>query len=148
MKSQLLRRAARRRDDEDVVVAITIRGERDPLSIRREGGIDIARLVHREPLEVAAVFIRHPDVAEIAERHLAGVIRGMAQQFDFTEGGDREEEQKKNRELFHTDSCEELSFELLARAFRPSRSSGMTCGDPLRKAEYMPPSAAGPEFDV
>src|SRR5262249_2799324 len=57
VKSELLGRAAFGGDDKDVVVTVTVGGEGNPLSVRRESWIDIASLVHGEPLRIAAVFV-------------------------------------------------------------------------------------------
>ena len=64
----------------DVHVPLAIRGERDRSSIRREPRIDVAGLVHRQPLDVLAVLVGGPDVAKVSERHLAGMVVGIAHQ--------------------------------------------------------------------
>src|SRR5215471_13201310 len=75
-----MRRATRRRNDKDVVVAVPVRRECDPASVRRESREVLARQVVRQALNVCPVFIGDPDIAEITERHLSGVIVGMASQ--------------------------------------------------------------------
>ena len=65
----------------DVHVSLAIGGKRDRSSIRREPRMDVARRVDGEPLNVLAVFVGGPDVAEISESDLAGVIIGIAHQF-------------------------------------------------------------------
>ena len=59
-------------------VQVPVRRERDPAAIGREPRINLARAVVGQPLHVRAVLVRHPDVAEIAERNPARVIIRMA----------------------------------------------------------------------
>src|SRR6185295_18998951 len=68
----------------DLVVAEAIRRERDPLAVRREARIRLARRVVRDAQHTRAVLIRGPDVAEIAERDLVGAIVGIARELEGT----------------------------------------------------------------
>ena len=83
---QLLRCAARDRHDIDVQVAFAIAGERNPLAIRRETRIDIARPVDGDAADVLAVLVRGPDIRQIGERHLAGVIVRVAHELGLVRG--------------------------------------------------------------
>src|SRR5262249_48620645 len=83
VEGQLFGRTALTGDDKNVVIAVAIGGEGNPLAIGREAGIDVPRGVHRDPLYIAAIFIGDPDVAEITEGDFAIVIAGMAQQLYF-----------------------------------------------------------------
>src|SRR6267142_2918450 len=83
MHGQLFRRAPLGRDYKNVEVAVSIAGESDPLSIGRKACIDITSTVHRQPLHVLAVFIRGPNVAEIAENNAAIMIMRITDQSRF-----------------------------------------------------------------
>src|SRR5258706_6335902 len=67
VRGQLLRRATTRGNDKDIEVPIAVARESDPLAVRRETRISIARFVNGQPLYVAAILIGRPDVAEIRE---------------------------------------------------------------------------------
>ena len=100
MPGQAPRRASRRRDDEHVVVAVTIRREGDPLSVGREARIDVARPIVGQAQRTGAVLIRGPDVAEVAEGDPAGVVIGMARKPDRTGGqglAAREQDERANQ---------------------------------------------------
>jgi hypothetical protein len=81
MERQPLRRAAGRRHHEDVVIAVTVRRERDPLAVGGKPRVDLARDVIGHAVRVAPVLVGGPDVAEIAERDLSGVVIRMPRQF-------------------------------------------------------------------
>ena len=82
VEGQLAGLAARGRDDVDVIVASAVRRKGDPAAVRREPRVHLAGAVVGEPVDGAAVLVRRPDVAEIAERDPAGVIVGMAREAD------------------------------------------------------------------
>src|SRR6185436_4099110 len=67
VEGELLRSAALGRDNEDVVVAVAIRRERDPFAVRREARIDVARRVIADAARTGAIFTGGPQIAEIAE---------------------------------------------------------------------------------
>src|SRR4029079_12903845 len=91
---QPLRRAAADGNDEHVVVAVAVRRKGDPLAVGREPRIDLARQVVGDTVRIAAVLVGGPDVAEIAEGDLAGVIVGMAGQ-PYRRGGERRGRQRE-----------------------------------------------------
>lgn len=62
----------------DVEVAVAVAGKSDPLSVRRKTWIDVARFVHRQALNVLAVLVCCPDVAEITENDPTGMIMRIA----------------------------------------------------------------------
>ncbi len=72
--------AARGGDRVDVVIPFAVRGERDRRAIRREARIDFARRVIGEPLDIGTVLVGDPDIAQVAESHLAFGIARIAQQ--------------------------------------------------------------------
>jgi hypothetical protein len=63
MEGKLLGLAAGCGDDEDVVIAVAVGGEGDPVAVRAVAGVDVAGCVVGEALDVGAVFIGGPDVA-------------------------------------------------------------------------------------
>ena len=65
--------AARRGDDEDVVVAKAVAGEGDLGPVGAPAGMRVVGLVHREPPRRAARRRRHPDVPAPGEGELAAV---------------------------------------------------------------------------
>ena len=72
--------AAGRGDDVDVHVPLAVAGERDRAAVGREPGVDVARLVDGQALDVLAVLVGGPDVAQVAERDLAVVVVGITHQ--------------------------------------------------------------------
>ena len=103
---QLFGRATRRRNDEDIQVAVAIAREGNPFSIRRETRISIAGFIHGEALNVLTVFISGPNVAEIGERDAPVGIAGIAHQLRFARENNRcESEQSQSDgkwvEFFH-----------------------------------------------
>ena len=92
---QLFWRAATRRNDVDVEIAVAIARERNPFSVRRETRIGIARFVDCQPLDVLSIFISDPNVAEISERNAAVRVAGIANQLRFTSKNDGRERENK-----------------------------------------------------
>ena len=80
MESKLSRLASGRWYDVDIVIAIAIGGERDPLAVGRKAWEDIARFVVGEAFGRAAVIVCNPDVSEIAEGNFAFVVGRMTKQ--------------------------------------------------------------------
>src|SRR4029078_823437 len=76
------RRSTGRRNDKDVVIAIAVRRECDPASVRRESRVDLTGAVVGDSLNAGAVLVGGPDVSEVAECDAAGVIIRMARKFD------------------------------------------------------------------
>src|SRR5215472_16754242 len=74
IEGKLFRDAAFGGYDKDIIVSVAVGRERDPLPVGRKARVDVARLVHGQPLRIAAVFVCHPDVALIAESDFAIVI--------------------------------------------------------------------------
>src|SRR6266852_3378890 len=101
MKRKLFGPAALGGNHKDVIVAVAIGGESNPLAVGRKPRIDVARAVHSQTLDIAAVLIRYPDITQVAERDFAIVITGMAQQLDFSRAPSCKEHQKRKDELFH-----------------------------------------------
>ena len=99
MEGELARLAAGRGDHVDVVVAVAIGGEGDPLAVGREAREDVAGLVVGEALDVGAVLIGDPDIAEVAEGDLALGVSGVAEQLHLRlrESG----QQQRNRQQEH-----------------------------------------------
>ena len=96
MKGQLLCRAAAGGNDKDIEVAVAVAGKSDPLSIGREARIDVARFVHGQALDVLAVLISGPDVAEIAEDDAPGVVMRITHQPRFAAQRQRKHAKNKN----------------------------------------------------
>src|SRR5262249_26099489 len=86
VERQLLRRAAFGGDYKNVIVAVAVGREGNPLAVGRKARIDVARFVDGQTLQVTAVLVCDPDVAQIAERYFAVVIIGMPQQLDLSRG--------------------------------------------------------------
>ncbi len=80
MGGQLFGVAATGRNQIDVEIAVALAREGDPLPVRREAPINIARAIDGQALDVLAVFIGGPDVSEIAEDDAAVVIMRIAHQ--------------------------------------------------------------------
>ena len=81
VEGELFRLATGGGDDENVVIAVAAGGEGDPVAIRREAWIDVARLVVGEAGDAAAVLVGDPEVAEVAEGDLAFGIGRVAEEF-------------------------------------------------------------------
>ena len=64
----------------DVHVSLAVGGKRDRAAVRGEPRVDVAGRVDGQPLDVLAVLVGGPDVAEIGEGDLAGVIIGVTHQ--------------------------------------------------------------------
>ena len=79
MKGELLRFAAFRRDDEDIVVAETVRREGHPLAVGREAGHDLAAFVTGEAADVGSVFGGVPEVALVADDDASLMVGGLAE---------------------------------------------------------------------
>src|SRR5262249_28510852 len=76
-------------DDEDVVVAVAVGGEGDPLAVGREARVGVAGAVDGEPLRARAVLVDQPQVAQVAEDDLAVVVIGVPGQPDRGRRGGR-----------------------------------------------------------
>src|ERR1044072_5141351 len=83
MMGQLRRRAARRRNDKDIEVAVAVAREGNPFSVGRETRVSIARFVDRQTLNVLAVLIGSPNVAKISERDAPVRVAGITNQLRF-----------------------------------------------------------------
>src|SRR5579884_3400462 len=97
MKRELARLAALSGHDVHIVVAGPIRRKCDPGAVRREAGVDVAGPVVGESLDPGAVFVCHPDVAQIAEGDLALRVRGIAEQLCLR-GSESREQQQNSRQ--------------------------------------------------
>src|SRR5205823_4380743 len=64
-------------DDEDVILSVAIRGERDPFAVGAEDGIEVMLLVHGQMRGNAALGIDEPDVAQVAEGDGLAVRRNV-----------------------------------------------------------------------
>src|SRR5438094_4678259 len=95
MKGQLLRRAAGRGNDEHIQIPIAVARKSDPLAVRRKLGIRVARFVYRQALNVLAVFISRPDIAEIREGNAAVVVAGIAHQLCFASKSERRQRENE-----------------------------------------------------
>src|SRR5213083_1212134 len=89
MKGQLLCRAAGRGNDEHIQVPIAVARKSDPLAVRRELGIRVARFVHGQALRVLPVFISRPDIAEVSEGDAAVVVAGITHEPGLARKGER-----------------------------------------------------------
>src|SRR5713226_7005493 len=105
MKSQLLRRAAFARNDEDVEVAVAIRREGYPPPVWREARISVARFVRSYALDVLAVFVGGPYVGQVSERDAPVMIVRVANEFGFAtrsgEGRTKRNQESEGTESFH-----------------------------------------------
>ncbi len=62
----------------NVEIAVAIAREGDPFSVWREASVNVARSIDSQALDVLAVFVGGPDVAEIAEDDAAVVVMRIA----------------------------------------------------------------------
>src|ERR1039457_6095292 len=97
VEGELFGLASFRGDDVDVEIAVAVTGEGDPLAVRGEARVDIARGVGGDALDVGAGVVGGPDVTEVGEGDAALVVAGVADQFGFTgvaDGGGADDERK------------------------------------------------------
>ena len=91
-------RAAGGGHDKHIVVAITVGREGNPAAVGREARIHVARRVIGDPLHVRAVLVGGPDVSEIAEGDLAGMVVGVPRELDRRGAGGRGPQQGGGKE--------------------------------------------------
>ena len=100
VEGELARLAAGGGNHVDVVVALAIGGESDPVAVGREARKDVARLVVGEALHAGAVLIGDPQVAQVAEGHFAVRIGGVAEQFHLRLGKRGQKQRNRQEERF------------------------------------------------
>src|ERR1700730_13980440 len=97
MERELLRLAAFGRNDVHVQVSVAVARERDPFAVGREARINIPRGISRYSLDVGAVVVGGPNVAQVRERDTALVVARVADQFGFPRETDAGRTGKKHK---------------------------------------------------
>ena len=95
---ELLRLAPLRRHHVDLLVALVLAGEGEPLPVRRELREELEARVGGQPGGVAALRRRRPDVARVAERDAIAGDVGEAEQLRLGRGGRGQEPRAEGRE--------------------------------------------------